>query len=48
MHLKDTVATLTFDAELPVGDGTLSLAFRGDINSQVEAFGGSREKNKQT
>ena len=34
-HLTDTVVTLVFASELPVGEGSLRLDFRGDINNQV-------------
>jgi len=38
-HLKDTVVTLVFETDLPVGEGSLSLDFRGDINNQVVKVG---------
>ena len=39
MHLKDTVVTLVFPSNLPVGaGGTLSLTFQGEINNQMAGF----------
>jgi len=39
MHLKNTVVTLVFPSDLPVGTGgTLSISFQGTINNQMAGF----------